>query len=118
MLLIDSETKEQLIKVGITNHVERRIREIQRQSGYQISVLSYTQATTIDSIKLEIELHRKLYGYKQLAKHDFAGKTECFNLAALPLLGILGQLSSEQIIAIQKISQCSSFPVQMKLPGL
>ncbi len=85
LVLEDVDTNNQLIKLGISNDLKRRIREIVRDSSdkYKVIPLSYIRNSTEGAIREELRLHEIFSKHQEYPKYDFAGKTECFDIDIL-----------------------------------
>ncbi len=83
MFMEDPGTGESFIKVGISNDVERRKTEIERESSYRITLLSSVALSFVEAWDLEQQLHRDLAGYSVRPRNSFAGMTECLGNSAI-----------------------------------
>jgi hypothetical protein len=85
LVLEDVDTKDHLIKLGISNNLKRRVQCITRESlyNYKVIPLSYIQNSTEEAIKTELKLHKIFSKYQEYPRYDFAGKTECFDIDIL-----------------------------------
>jgi len=86
MYMRSEDHSEEFIKVGISNDSKRRIKEIEWQSGYIVTLLSYIECNTKTALEHEKSLHDELYDYNYKPKSRFAGRSECFDMKALPIL--------------------------------
>lgn len=99
MILEEKITGNQLVKVGISKNVKKRCQDIERESNnfYFVRPLAYHPKTLSESIKIEVDTHRKLACYSASPEVSFAGETECFSIDSLAVLVELGLLDIEQL---------------------
>jgi hypothetical protein len=84
---------EEFIKIGISNNLDRRIKEIINKSSYVVTALSYIESNRRIAIETEKQLHDELYSYQQRPLQAFQGLSECISVDVLPILKSDGLLN-------------------------
>ena len=95
-----SNENETFIKVGISTEIHKRLRFMERESGYKIEKIYTRKGSIYDSAYLEMEIHRNQHLIKYQPDIEFGGKTECYDIdSQQTILETLNELTEKSILS-------------------
>lgn len=68
---------EEFLKIGISKDINRRVKDIRRDSNYNVELISYEKMELYTAVMIENELLNDKCNIKYKPKNRFAGETEC-----------------------------------------
>ena len=94
------EFGSEIVKIGVSQNVAQRMREVQRQYGKKVKRVAYTEPLPRDfAYCLEWCVHSDL-----MSRQRFQGKPECFNVSFKDACAAIKTYSGQMIVAFFDVS--------------